>query len=190
MKYCHEANIWKPCICFCPMQDIFFLCLVKHRVSSPKRDLERIHWHFDCAVFIVFLIEHNIFIVKAEWVKCTITSYIVLRLIWPFTDIYCASLSAIKEQIWFTSMVTKRLDEWLIRLFLWFGTIIWKSAWMSTQTAELAIWLRNLSCMGGFIGNGRLRTDRCLPWRSAVLNLLFPKCLGCNVYIETEPRDL
>lgn len=69
------------------------------------------------------VIEHNIFIIKAEWMRCTITSYIVLRLIWPFTDIFCASLSAIKEeQIWFISRVTQGLDEWLVQLFLWFET--------------------------------------------------------------------
>ena len=35
-------------------------------VLSKKRDLERIHWHLDCAIFTVSFTEHNLFIVKAE----------------------------------------------------------------------------------------------------------------------------
>lgn len=128
-----------------------------------KRDLERIHWHFDCTVLTASFSEHNLFIVKVEWVKCMY--YHLLHSVRTHLTIYGLSLMLLYQ---LPNLVyidgSEGLDEWLIRVFLWFGTIIWKkSAWMSTQTAELAIWLRNLSCMGGFIGNGRHCTDRCLP---------------------------
>ena len=58
-----------------------------------KRDLERIHWYFDCTIFTVSFSEHSLFIGKVEWVKCiTITCYIVLGLIWPFTGCQKANL--------------------------------------------------------------------------------------------------
>lgn len=73
MKYRHETNIWEPCICCCPMQDLFFFfpsAWSNAEYPLQKRDLERIHWHFDCTVLTASFSEHNLFIVKVEWVKC------------------------------------------------------------------------------------------------------------------------
>lgn len=96
MKYCHETNIWKPCICCCPRQDLFFFFSWLGQTQSivSKKEI----WKEYIGILIVqyslcpflntaFLLER-----WSEWSVCTITCYVVLGLIWPFTGYQKADL--------------------------------------------------------------------------------------------------
>lgn len=89
MKYRHETNIWKPCICCCPMQDFFFffsLGLVKHRVSSAKKRFRKNTLAFWLHSTHWFLFWTQPFYCKGGVNEVYILSLVtVLGLIWPFT---------------------------------------------------------------------------------------------------------
>lgn len=112
---------------------ILFLCFIKQNTLSKKR-LERICWLLvaQCSLYPNWT-KH--FYCKGWVSSVPYQCYIVLRLIWPFTGM-CFFIK--EEQIWFTSRVTKGLDEWLIRLFFECGTIIWKRL-LGCQPKQLSL---------------------------------------------------
>lgn len=74
------------------MQEFFSLLGQTQGIFSKKEI-----WKGYIGILVAVLTVEHIFIVKAEWVKYTIATSIVRKFAWPFTGIFCASLSAIKE---------------------------------------------------------------------------------------------
>ena len=117
---------------FCVIQESFFSAWWS-KMPSQK---EIWKGYFDISVLIE---QENVFLAKGDWVKGTITSYIVLSgYIWPLLTVSFVLVCIKEEQIGYTSRITKGLDGWLIRAFFECGTVKWKS-WLGCQPKQRSL---------------------------------------------------